>query len=170
MHLPSALKQFAAFTLVGLSNAVVDLGILNLLLLLMPTHAPGMLVLDNTIAVSLAILNSYLWNSRWTFRAAVTHTFCQRVLFLAQALLNVTLNDLMLVGLTQVLAPGHTLSFLVLSNLAKLGAMLTASLTSFLLLRLVVFRSRVELAPEAVAAPVPRHSMPQFDATRSSPR
>ncbi len=138
-HSPG-IRQFAEFLLVGLSNAIVDLGILNLLLLLAPPHSSGMLVLENTIAVVLAILNSYLWNSRWTFRPYVTHEMRQRVLFVAQALLNVAINDLVLLGLTHVLGPGHGFSYLVTSNLAKLGAMFLASLTSFLLLRSVVFR------------------------------
>lgn len=132
--------QYIRFCVVGLSNALVDLGILNLLLLAHPTRNPLVLLLDNTLAVSLAILNSWLWNTRWTFRAQVTHRPRQRVLFAGQAALNVVTNNLILLGVTGMIPPSAGLSTLVASNLAKLGAMLAASTMSFLLLRTTVFR------------------------------
>jgi putative flippase GtrA len=132
--------QYVRFSLVGLSNAIVDLGILNLLLRIRPTTDPFLLVLDNTIAVAAAILNSYIWNSRWTFRPAATGSSRERVLFVAQGILNVAVNDLVLLGMTAVLEPREDLGYLVISNLAKLVAMLTASTLSFFLLRTIVFR------------------------------
>jgi putative flippase GtrA len=98
-----------------------------------------LLLLDNTLAVSLAILNSWLWNSRWTFRPQVTKQHRQRVLFVAQALLNVATNNLILLGMTSVIPASADLSALVASNLAKLAAMPGASSLSFLLLRTFVF-------------------------------
>lgn len=134
--------QYVRFIVVGLSNAAVDLGVLNLLLYLRPTHDPLMLVADNTIAVALAILNSYLWNTRWTFRLMVTGSARERVLFVAQGGLNVVVNDAVLLAMTGVLQPTQGLWYLVASNTAKLIAMLTASTTSFILLRSVVFHRR----------------------------
>lgn len=134
------IAQYLQFALVGVSNAVVDLGVLNLLLALHPTRAVPLLLLDNTLAVALAILNSYLWNTRWTFRGGVTHQTMQRVLFVAQALLNIVINNVVLIAVTGVLPPSLSLSTLVLNNVAKIAAMFAASTTSFLLLRLVVFR------------------------------
>lgn len=134
--------QYVRFIVVGLSNAVVDLGVLNLLLYLRPTHDPLMLVADNTIAVALAILNSYLWNTRWTFRLMVTGSARERALFVAQGGLNVVVNDVVLLAMTGVLQPTQGLWYLVASNAAKLIAMLTASTTSFILLRTVVFHRR----------------------------
>lgn len=134
------IAQYVHFSLVGLSNAVVDLGILNLLLLIYPTDDSLILVVDNTIAVAAAILNSYIWNSRWTFRKAATGSRRERALFVAQGILNVVVNDLVLLGMTTVLEPKEDLGYLVISNLAKLVAMLTASTLSFFLLRTIVFR------------------------------
>lgn len=144
------IAQYVQFALVGASNAVVDLGVLNLLLVLYPTRSDALLLLDNTIAVALAILNSYLWNTRWTFRGAVTHQNTQRALFVAQALVNIAINNIVLIAVAGVLPPSLSLSALVLNNVAKLAAMFAASTTSFLLLRLVVFR------PVALARP-PAH-------------
>src|SRR3712207_4290311 len=49
-------------------NALVDLGMLNLLLWLWPTGDSGMLALYNTVALLSANANSYFWNTMWTFR------------------------------------------------------------------------------------------------------
>ncbi|HEY7834202.1 MAG TPA: GtrA family protein [Ktedonobacterales bacterium] len=145
----TALDQYAQFTLVGVTNAVVDLGVLNLLLALHPTRSPLPLLLDNTLAVALAILNSYLWNTRWTFRAGVTHRRSQRALFVAQALLNIAINNVVLLAVANVLPPSLSVSTFVLNNIAKLAAMLAASTCSFLLLRLVVFRIPAPARPPA---------------------
>lgn len=134
--------QYLQFSLIGASNALVDLGILNLLMILHPTHTALGLLADNTIAVSLAIFNSYLWNTRWTFNAEATHTPRQRLLFIAQALLNILINNLVLLGMTSLLPPMQGIAYFIGSNIAKLAAMLVASSTSFLLLRIIVFRPR----------------------------
>ena len=136
------IAQYARFTVVGLSNAAVDLGVLNALLYLHPTHDPLILVADNSLAVALAILNSYLWNTRWTFRPLATGSARQRALFIAQAILNILLNNAVLLLMTSLLHPTQGTAYLVASNVAKLIAMLTASTTSFMLLRTVVFRRR----------------------------
>ena len=61
-------KKYAQFSAVGLSNMLVDVGVLNLLLFLWLTRSPEMLVLFNLAALVLANANSYLWNTVWTFR------------------------------------------------------------------------------------------------------
>ena len=132
-------RQYARFLMVGVSNAVVDLAVLNVLLWANPTRDPVTLVAYNTLAVALAILNSYLWNTRWTFRAEATHTNRERVLFFGQAIVNILVNNLVLLGATELLPPTQGIPFLIWSNVAKLAAMIVASTLSFLLLRAVVF-------------------------------
>lgn len=138
----STALQYLRFCLVGVSNAVVDLGALNLLLHFYPTHSDLTLVIYNTIAVMLAILNSYLWNTRWTFHDEATISRRERALFVAQALLNIAINNVVLFSMTHWL-PTETGEWSILTaNLAKLAAMVAASTISFLLLRSVVFHSR----------------------------
>jgi len=133
--------QYVQFLAVGFSNALVDLGTLNLLLVLYPTHAVLSLLADNTFAVALAILNSYLWNTRWTFRTTATRSGRQRLLFGMQALLNIALNNLVLFSLSGLLPSAPGIGYLIGSNAVKLVAMLVASTTSFVILRTVVFRA-----------------------------
>ena len=51
--------KYTQFSLVGASNALVDIGVLNFLILIDPTRSPGRLVLYNAVALVLANLNSY---------------------------------------------------------------------------------------------------------------
>src|SRR5487761_540694 len=129
----STALQYLRFCLVGVSNAVVDLGALNLLLHFYPTHSDLTLVIYNTIAVMLAILNSYLWNTRWTFHDQATRSHRERTLFVAQAILNIAVNNLVLFFMTDLLPTQAGEWSLFSANLAKLAGMMTASSMSFLL-------------------------------------
>lgn len=136
------LRQFSRFVTVGVTNSIVDFGVFNVLFALYPTTNIQVLVAYNSVAVALAILNSYLWNTRWTFRAGVvagSRGHRQRVLFFAQAVLNVGVNDIVVAILTRLLLYQTILSPTDSSNLAKLVAMLVASLSSFLIMKYVVF-------------------------------
>jgi len=139
---PSTGRQYLRFCMVGVSNAVVDLGALNLLLLLYPTTSDLTLLLYNTVAVMLAILNSYLWNTRWTFHEQATRSRRERTLFVAQAILNIAINNVVLFFMTDLLPSQRGEWSIFTANLAKLAAMVAASTISFLLLRSVVYRPK----------------------------
>lgn len=134
--------QYLRFCVVGLSNALVDLGALNLLLLARPTRSEISLIGYNTVAVALAILNSYLWNTRWTFQGEATKSPRERALFIGQAILNIAINNIVLLVMTGVFPSSTGEWSLFTANLAKLAAMVVASTMSFLLLRAIVFRPR----------------------------
>ncbi len=135
--------RFFKFVFVGLGNAFIDLAVFNGLYWAMPTKNVLQLVMYNTLAVGAAILHSYFWNTRWTFRDRVRRrgpgASRQRVLFLVQSVGNVVVNDLILGFIAPWILHLHAMPINVASNLAKLAAMFLASLTSFLLMKLVVF-------------------------------
>ncbi len=140
---PGILRKYAQFAVVGLGNAVVDIGVLNVLLLLLPTRSAIGLAAENSLAVALAIANSYYWNTRWTFRQEADRSLRQRVLFLIQSLLNIGLNDAVLL-LAAAAASRIDLGPAWLSvNLSKGVAMFAASSMSFGAMRLFVFRPHV---------------------------
>jgi putative flippase GtrA len=57
-------KQAGKFGLVGIMNTAIDLGVFNVL-----SQVFGLYVVAaNVISVSIAIINSYLWNKNWTFQ------------------------------------------------------------------------------------------------------
>ena len=146
LHLRQRIRKYAAqaeFSVVGVGNAVVDLGILNLLLWLWPTGDPGMLALYNTLALLCANANSYFWNTMWTFRkqAKRTDPLQKRMGFAAQALLNIGVNNALFWVAAGWLA-ATPLPVVVGQNTAKVISTVLASALSFLALRHLVLNPR----------------------------
>jgi putative flippase GtrA len=135
--------QFLSFVGVGLTNSAVDLGVFNLLYALQPTANVNWLVAYNSVAVVCAIINSYIWNTRLTFRREARHhgdrAWRQRILFMSQSVFNILVNDLIVLLIAPYLMGIHGLPPRLASNAAKVVAMVVASLLSFLAMRLVVF-------------------------------
>ena len=138
--------RFSKFTVVGFTNALVDIGTLNLFLLLASTRDPFLLALYNVVALVLANLNSYLWNTRWTFRGrAKRRDLRQTVLFALQALVNVSVsNGLFFVLIRPVLVYTDVPAYLA-GNVAKIISVVVASTISFFVLRYVVFSRKRRL-------------------------
>lgn len=135
------LKRYTKFLIVGCANAIVDLVVLNALILVAPTRSPFALSIYNTAAVLCALVNSYVWNRRWTFADATNGSRRERTLFFVQAGINVAVNDLVVVWLSTYLVFSHAVPLFVSSNLSKGLAMLISSTFSYACLRLFVFRS-----------------------------
>jgi putative flippase GtrA len=135
--------RFSKFTIVGFSNAAVDIGTLNLFLWLASTRDPSMLALYNGVALLLANANSYVWNTRWTFRGrAKRNNFRQRTLFALQVLVNITIsNGLFWVMIRPVLIYTDVPAYLA-GNVAKIISVVVASTMSFFFMRYVVFTRR----------------------------
>jgi putative flippase GtrA len=135
------LAVYAQFSVVGVGNAVIDFGTLNLLLWIWPTGDPVQLALYNTLALVLANTNSYLWNTGWTFRrqARRTDPRQKRVGFSAQVLLNIGVNNGLFWLATGLLAD-TSLPPVARQNIAKVISTVGASALSFLVLRYVVLR------------------------------
>jgi putative flippase GtrA len=135
--------RFSKFTIVGFSNAVVDIGTLNLFLWLASTRDPSVLALYNGAALLLANLNSYVWNTRWTFRSrAKRNDLRQRALFALQVLVNITIsNGLFWIMIRPVLIHTEVPAFLA-GNVAKIISVVIASTIGFFFMRYVVFTRR----------------------------
>lgn len=133
--------QFSQFILIGLTNAAVDLGSLNLLLILFPTRLHMLLVLYNTMAYILTILNSYLLNSKITFKKSSDRTLRQKLRYLVTVLICFTISNLVfyvsLIGAEQIVEKAW-----VAQNIAKLLSMALSSLASFLLMKYLVFKEK----------------------------
>ncbi len=134
--------QYAQFAVVGLMNTVIDLGGLNVLLAIWPTTNKLGLLAENSVAVVLAIINSYIWNTRWTFRRQADGSSRQMIFFLGQSLLNVAINDAVLVVMANFIWDVRGWPVWLTVNLAKGFAMVMASSASFLVMRMVVFQRR----------------------------
>ena len=133
-------RRYFKFLLVGVMNAAVDLGVLNVLLLAFPTRSPLMLMAYNTLGVLAAICNSYLWNRFWTFGDIATGSRREKMKFAIQSLINLVLNDAILVGANDYLVTHRGLPYMLGSNIAKGGAMFVSSSVSYVFMRMFVFR------------------------------
>ena len=140
--LKSGGKRFSKFSVVGLSNSVIDIGVLNLFLWLEPTREVYLLVIYNGIALVLANLNSYVWNTLWTFRGRAEHDLRQVMLFGLQALINIGVSSGLFWALIHPIIIYTEVPTYLAGNVAKIISVTVASTLSFFIMRYVVFSRR----------------------------
>ncbi|PIZ01116.1 hypothetical protein COY62_00275 [bacterium (Candidatus Howlettbacteria) CG_4_10_14_0_8_um_filter_40_9] len=57
-------RQIPKFAVVGVLNTIIDIGIVNVMVLMLGFNP----VISNIVGVSVAIINSYILNKYWTFK------------------------------------------------------------------------------------------------------
>ncbi len=132
------LWQFLRFCVVGTSNAVIDFGVLNLLLWLYSTENIWKTLEYNSVAVLLASTNSFFWNKYWTFQQRNPITFQEVYRFALVASGTTLMNDTLMWQLGRIF-PGIVRSSLMGANVLKLGAIIGTMSISFFGMRLWVF-------------------------------
>jgi putative flippase GtrA len=134
--------RFSKFSVVGGVNAAVDIGVLNILLVLGPTRETTTIVLYNAVALVLANVNSYVWNSLWTFRGRAAFDSYQTMTFLGQALINIGVSSLLFYILVRPVMVNTEVSAYVAGNVAKVVSISVASTISYFLMRYLVFSNK----------------------------
>lgn len=134
--------QYFKYALIGLSCAVIDLGVLNGLLYFFPTEHRVLLTLYNSLAYGLAVLNSYIWNSRFTFNENSTRSYKQFIAFIIQSICSLIISDSVFVGGIDLLKAWFYLPIWLLNNISKLTSMFLSSIASFFFNKYFVFRSK----------------------------
>ncbi len=86
------LRQFLKFSLVGASGAVIDLGVLYLLVQFFWVWY----IAAATISFLLAVTNNFLWNKFWTFRDPSRRYGRQYTQFLVVSTVGLGLNNVIL--------------------------------------------------------------------------
>ena len=130
--------QFLRFCVVGTSNAVIDFGVLNLLLWLYPTTDLWKTLGYNSIAVVLASTNSFFWNKHWTFQQRNPITLQEAYRFTVLASGTTLMNDVLMWLLGRIFPSLMTSSFIG-ANAVKLAAIIGTMSISFFGMRLWVF-------------------------------
>ena len=97
--------QFIKFCIIGISNAVVQLGIYYLLLYLNIYY-----LLANIIAFVFAVLNSYFWNRKFTFAKKETTAFTIIRLYASYGITTLLGTGLLylfvdIVGISKIISP-----------------------------------------------------------------
>lgn len=137
-------KQVLQFSSIGAVNAAVDIGMLNLFLWIWPTSNNMMLLFFNSMAYFLAIANSYYWNSKFTFNRFSDLGAKEVGLFLSQALVAWIVNNLVFIGMINLLEAQEWMAIpvLITRNIAKGLAMFLSFTASFFMMKFVVFKAR----------------------------
>lgn len=89
-------KQVGKFGIVGIINTLVDIGIFNVLKFVFGFTT----VIANIISVSAAIVNSYVWNKRWTFHDKDKNISKQFIVFVVLSIGGLIINTIVLLFLT----------------------------------------------------------------------
>ena len=132
-------RQYFQFFLIGSTNAIINLGFLNILLLIWPTTNEKILIIFNTLAYFLSMVNSYIWNSRIAFQHHARKDLREKVDFSIQAGVILIISNLAFLGGMHFLAQ-FQLSVWLIQNSSKIFAMVTTSIASFFSMKYFVFR------------------------------
>jgi len=134
---PGAIQP-AKYALVGVLNTLVDLAVLNLLFwVFSPGHSAGIAAI-NVVSYGCGMVNSYLWNSRWTFASHQWRSADVIARFAAVMIVAWAINTAMVVAGHAIATP--VLPDTVAVNLAKVPATVGSFAIGFFLCRWWVFK------------------------------
>ena len=145
------IHQVLKFAVVGVLNTLVDFAVFQTLNLTL-----GWVYAAQVAGYTFGVINSYLWNSNWTFREQRTRSLREIVLFIAVNLVSmgVSLGVIWLCrdvfGITNAWVatwmPSFLAGFLKGDTVCKLIATVVAIAVNYLGNRLFVFKSKAETA------------------------
>ena len=127
--------RFFRFAVVGVIGAVVDFGVMNLLVQVFHTS----LVLAGTVSFIAAIISNFTWNRFWTYPESRTRKKRKQLpQFVLINIVGLLINNLIVVGLDALLVPyiGEPWSY----NLAKAVAIGVVLFWNFGINRLWTYR------------------------------
>lgn len=134
--------EYGKYSVIGIVCAVLDIGLLNGILYFFPTDDTVLLTTYNSVTYMVAILNSYYWNSKYTFRIEKSKT--QFAVFVIQAFVSLLIANVVFIGGLRVVDLISTFPNWLQTNIAKGLSMYLSSLASFFFNKYFVFKNRWE--------------------------
>ena len=136
----SEIVRLIKYGLVGSTNTVVSLIILNLFFFLHPITSTSILVLGSSVAYLAGDINSYFWNNSWTFDAGKPswRSFWR---FAAMTVIAMVLNAIILWNAGSYLLNSFLPTW-ASTNLSQVSGLLAGSL-GYLVCRFWVFRGPI---------------------------
>lgn len=159
-QISSMTDQVRRFSLVGISNTAVDFIATNVLFFALRPDSEAGLLLVSVVACLIATGNSYLLNSRWTFRE-VAERDRSMIRFLVTAGVGLVVNTAVFLFLMRHLPFFGVTNDFALLNLSRIGGVLAAMALTFCGYRLWAFAPAVAQTPDkgaerySAAAPFP---------------
>jgi putative flippase GtrA len=132
--------QFGKFFVVGVLNTFMDLGVLNLLILLSSITEGYLFSVFKGISFIVAVTNSYLWNRFWTFSGRKGSFYLFFLVNVGSFLINVGIASL----LVNVIGAPNRISPELWANIAALSSIVLVLTWNFLGMKFIVFRKKLD--------------------------
>lgn len=141
--------QLAKFSLVGALNTFVDLGVLNLLIIISNVAVGFTFLAFKGASFIVAVINSYFWNKFWTFKSqeAATaepnkKTGVEFIQFLVVSVIGLFINVGIAGLVVNIVGPLGGLDIRVWANVGAITATAAALIWNFLGYKYLVFKRR----------------------------
>ena len=137
------LWQLAKFGLVGVSNTVIYFGVYNFLLFVTNANSSSpkaFLALFSAVSFLASLINSYIWNSHWSFTGKSSRTVREFEEFFLVTLIGLLINS----GITYLVgrAEPATISYRLWVNIAALCGTFVTLFWNFIGFRIFVFKNK----------------------------
>lgn len=136
------IRQFAKFVIVGGINTGIDFLILNSLMYVTGITTGLELFALNSFSFSIAVVNSYFMNKRWTFqdKTKIEQEPIKFSEFFIISIIGLIINGLVLTGITSYIPVLFGLSTVLWANIAKLMATGFSLIWNFIGYKFFVFK------------------------------
>lgn len=139
----SFFNEFGKFVAIGFTNATVDFGILNLLIVTTGKTAGFAYILFKGVSFIGAMTHSYFWNKVWVFQSSDSHGGAAEFgKFFIVAVTAGLINVLVASGIVGLVDPLFGLNATQWANIGAVAGSAVALISSFLGFRLVVFKKK----------------------------
>ncbi len=137
---PTAM-QFGKFVAVGQSNAAIDIGILNLLILFTNIDRGPYFSVFKAVSFVLAVTNSFLWNKFWSFESNEKDGMAgQFAKFIAVSLVGLAINVSVATFVVNYIGPQWGISTRLWANVGVLSSVIFNIIWDFYGYKVLVFK------------------------------
>ncbi|MDB4939829.1 MAG: putative rane protein [Candidatus Doudnabacteria bacterium] len=135
-----ALLQFIKFALIGVANTAINIGVFNFFVNATGITSGLPLVIISTVSFFSAVVNSYIWNTHWSFEEGFTNTVYQFEKFFLITFISLLVNDIAIIIVISLFngafAPKE------LANIANIVGILLSMCSNFTGYKYIVFNKR----------------------------
>lgn len=135
--------QFIKFLLVGVFNTGIDFGVLNLLMFSTGITSGFYYSLFKAISFTCAVINSYVWNKRWTFQKGKKFEKKEFSKFFTISLIAFGVNIGVASILVNIIGPIGSISSYIWANISALAAVAFTTLINFFGYKYLVFKDKL---------------------------
>lgn len=133
-------KQFVKFSTIGVSSAFIDLGILNVLILLSGIANGAWFPVFKGTSAMIALVNSYFWNRSWTFKSQDNANVVEFGKFFTISAVGLGINVGVASFIVNVVGPLDKISPQLWANIGAISATSVSLIWNFSCYKFIVFR------------------------------